>query len=345
MSRIDADRLLQPVSDEEPAGEDLSDLTEYYILEDLVAGGTAEDAAAAEPEWPRVLATATELLERGKELRVLVHLIHALVRLDGFPGLRDGLQLLDGMLDSFWESIYPQLEEDYDAPAESRMNILRELSSGAMGGETISPLVQAIREAPLSDSRQMGRFCWRDILLANGELEPPEEQEVPQIAFIDGAIRDTDEERMAEFLQALRESVAAIEHIDALLTEKIGMDNTCQIAKLGQFLAQILAHLDQVNNAEGMAPPSPDGEAGSPATQSAPVRGFSGTIGSQGDVLKALDAICNYYEKNERSSPVPLLLLRARRLVGKDFMTIIRDIARGAEDQLQEFFGVEEEEE
>ena len=37
--------------------------------------------------------------------------------------------------------------------------------------------------------------------------------------------------------------------------------------------------------------------------------------------------IIEYYKKNEPSSPVPVLLRRAKALVGADFMTIIKDMA------------------
>lgn len=35
----------------------------------------------------------------------------------------------------------------------------------------------------------------------------------------------------------------------------------------------------------------------------------------------------DYYAKHEPSSPLPILLKRAKRLVGADFMEIIKDLA------------------
>jgi type VI secretion system protein ImpA len=54
---------------------------------------------------------------------------------------------------------------------------------------------------------------------------------------------------------------------------------------------------------------------------------LSGEITSRDDVIKAMDKIGEYYKRNEPSSPVPLLLERCKRLVHKDFMDIIRDMA------------------
>jgi hypothetical protein len=54
--------------------------------------------------------------------------------------------------------------------------------------------------------------------------------------------------------------------------------------------------------------------------------GFSGSVGSREEVLVAIDAILDYYRQCEPSSPLPLLLMRARRLAGLSFMEILQDI-------------------
>ena len=40
-----------------------------------------------------------------------------------------------------------------------------------------------------------------------------------------------------------------------------------------------------------------------------------------------LDRIIAYYARSEPSSPVPMLLERAKRMVGADFLTIIKEMA------------------
>jgi type VI secretion system protein ImpA len=40
-----------------------------------------------------------------------------------------------------------------------------------------------------------------------------------------------------------------------------------------------------------------------------------------------LDRICAYYARVEPSSPVPLLLQRAKRVAMMDFLEIVRDLA------------------
>jgi type VI secretion system protein ImpA len=52
--------------------------------------------------------------------------------------------------------------------------------------------------------------------------------------------------------------------------------------------------------------------------------------------------IISYYERSEPSSPVPLLIKRAKRLVGKSFVDIIRDISPDAMSQVQMVSGEED---
>ena len=52
-----------------------------------------------------------------------------------------------------------------------------------------------------------------------------------------------------------------------------------------------------------------------------------------------------YYERKEPSSPVPLVLKRAKRLVGKSFVYIIRDLSPDAMSQVRMVSGEKDGEE
>lgn len=69
---------------------------------------------------------------------------------------------------------------------------------------------------------------------------------------------------------------------------------------------------------------------------------LSGSITSNQEVLKALDMILAYYQHSEPSSPVPLLIKRAKRLVGKSFVDIIRDLSPDAMAQVKMVSGDED---
>jgi type VI secretion system protein ImpA len=77
-----------------------------------------------------------------------------------------------------------------------------------------------------------------------------------------------------------------------------------------------------------------DGNSRSPAPQ-----GAYGKIADHDDVIRRLDEICEYYERIEPSSPLPVLLRRARSLVGKSFAEVLKNVAPGGLPDFQTLSG------
>src|SRR6185503_2058526 len=78
-----------------------------------------------------------------------------------------------------------------------------------------------------------------------------------------------------------------------------------------------------------------DGADGGPGGE----RSMTGAINSREDVVRALDRVCAYFAQHEPSSPIPLLLKRAKRLVSKDFLEILRDLAPDGVPQVEAIRG------
>ena len=65
----------------------------------------------------------------------------------------------------------------------------------------------------------------------------------------------------------------------------------------------------------------------------------SDEVSSRDDVIRLLDKICDYYSEHEPSSPVPLLLNRAKRVAKMSFLELLRDLAPGGLDQAEALGG------
>src|SRR5262245_28324601 len=70
-------------------------------------------------DWPLVIKLSKEALaNKSKDLQIAAWLTEALVRREGFPGLRSGFDLLAGLIDRHWDHLYPEIE---DGDAEMRV--------------------------------------------------------------------------------------------------------------------------------------------------------------------------------------------------------------------------------
>ncbi|WP_419207235.1 ImpA family type VI secretion system protein, partial [Pseudomonas syringae] len=90
------------------------------------------------------------------------------------------------------------------------------------------------------------------------------------------------------------------------------------------------------NAAPPQKPRDPAGKAPTPATPR-----VSGDIASRDDVLRSLDRILSYYARHEPSSPLPVLLNRAKNLVHADFEAIVRNLIPDGMSQFENLRGPE----
>lgn len=150
---IDLVGILTPIADDNPAGEDL-----HYILYDEITEARRADDALARGDWQRdiksadwetVIALCSDALaNRTKDLQIAAWLTEALTITEGFEGLFIGLKIIRGFLENFWESVYPQIEDD---DLDFRVGRLEFLNNS---------LWSRIKQIPLTDSSAKAGYSW-----------------------------------------------------------------------------------------------------------------------------------------------------------------------------------------
>ena len=110
--------LLQPITPAKPGGEDLrydpiyEQIKQARIEEDDLPTGDWERARKT-ADYALVVKLATDVLsKRSKDLQVAAWLTEALLKREGFVGLRSGLDLLAAMITGLWDHLYPEAEDD-----------------------------------------------------------------------------------------------------------------------------------------------------------------------------------------------------------------------------------------
>jgi type VI secretion system protein ImpA len=344
MSTIDVETLLAETSAEPPCGPDLRYDPAYHELETMLQA-RQEEEGEGEPNWREMRDRSVELLGRTKDLRVATFLALALLKTEGMTGVRDGLAVLRGLLEHFWDDVHPQLDpEDNNDPLE-RINIIVSLSPPLSEGSDRDPMmfVQRLREVPLCNSARLGQFSLRDMLIAEGELTPPANSKAPkpEMSVIDAAFEDTGIEELNECARATEESLGHFRGMEAALATHVDSSKLPDLGGCQKALADIRKRVQNYLVKRGVAPPTVEGEIGI-VEQKEPgkEKPLSGEIRSPKDVLSALEKVCQYYEQNEPSSPVPLLVRRAQRLVSKSFVEIIRDLSPEATKQVESIGGI-----
>ncbi|MCF7749266.1 type VI secretion system protein TssA [Bacillus subtilis subsp. subtilis] len=333
------DRLSAALPGDAPCGDNL-EYDPAFLALDQAGAVRAERVvgdsvlAAEEPDWERVRDQALALLQRTRDLRVAAHLASAWSGLHGLRGWADGLQLVHGLLDSHWAHLHPQLDADDDDDPTARVNAVLALADplGALG---------RLRTLPFVQSPRLGRFALRDLRLADGTVKPSDGGDLlPSLADIDACCLDCAEEQLAGSAQAIGEALQAARSIDQLLGERLGVQAPDlkllldDLAALDRYLQPRWRARSGVPVDEVAVTPAEPGNAAAAVVATA-----AGRIESPDDVRRRLDDICAYYARCEPSSPVPLLLQRARRLVGGDFLALLRDLAPGGIDELERVVG------
>lgn len=329
------EELLEPISPQTPCGQDLTYDPSFQLLETELRGKPeTQFSAAEEPVWPTVYNHAVELFQRSKDLRVGVALTLAALQIDGLPGFRQGLAVIHGLVDRYWETVYPLLDKEEDNDPLERINILSGLVTPIGSFEDPLRFLQRLRKAPLCRSSRLGSFNLAQI---SGDAPEEGQPPPPTAAQVQGAFRDTDPALLGSIHSAVTESIQTVKAISDTVERHVGSGFGIDWAPLLSLLSQIeknVAPFGEVTSAPEVA--------NEEVTMANDLKLIPpGTIRSREDVVQMLDKICEFYQRTEPSSPVPMLLRRAQRLAGKDFIEIVRDLSPDALNALKIIAGEE----
>lgn len=330
---VDLEPYLQDISPEAPCGEDLSYDSDMLELEQEFQGRPEQQigdsvSEGVEPNWDSVKDRADTLLKRTHDLRIVLQFAVALTKVDGLPGLHAGLTLLKEMISRQWEHVHPQLDPDDDNDPLERVNILASINvpAGSLG-DPIRFRYHA-QHAPLTNSRGFGRVTYRDILTVRSGEAPSGGETQMSSADIEAAFMDSDVEFLAECHEAITGAKDAVRDLDATLTDHVGAGASTSFDGIMEDLRGIESELAERLRQRGYGVESAEGEGAEGEEAAGPSGGgkggaaLSGDVNSPRDAEIALDKVIRYYQMNEPSSPVPMLVEVAKGLISKSFVEI-----------------------
>jgi len=195
----------------------------------------------------------------------------------------------------------------------------------------------------------MGRFSLRDIELSEGKISPSDDTGVVKMSQISVAFQDTDIDFLKKNKNSIAHALDQVQSIGDVVTQHLGAADSVDLSQLVALLKSLLKilepytqnvetseteTLDQSDDGVGVSAVIAGGEK-----TMAAIKGVSG----REDVVKSLEAICDYFAKYEPSSPVPLLLIRAAKMVNMDFKELLNELAPDGLSQAENVYGKEKE--
>jgi type VI secretion system protein ImpA len=342
-ARWESAQLLQPITPDQPCGESLEDTEMLASFDSFRLFGQSRplDAPAEpdekripkpqeSPEWAAIRDKAVEALAKSKDLRLLAYLGTAVLRTDGLPAFSETLRVASQWLEQYWTQTYPLVDED----AVVRRNALNCFADPMA-------VIDALRRLPLVRSRQHGSFSLRDVDIATHQMPPgandtPADEQQIHAAFASMPLPD-----LSQLLESVVSAIGSLNKIDSLMREAAGSEAmpgfepvAAQLTRTTQVLrAEIAVHPDRTAD-----------DAGSENVSGVDAEGVSvpGAVKSRQDAIRALDAVATFFKRTEPSSPVPMFLERAKRLVAKDFLEVLADIAPEAVAQARSAGGLKD---
>ena len=332
-SVIDLEAMLSPISEEKPSGEPMR----YSGLYDEISEARRADEDVEQGDWKVALKVADfrkvvdlavpALTSDTKDLQIAVWLTEALVKQNGFAGLRDGLKLVSGLQDKFWETLFPEIDE---GDMEGRANAIEWLALQTSF---------AVKQAKVTQGDGYSFFDWEDSKRFDipNNIETLDSTERGKYTeLLEQATKENrvtaDRWRVAyaasrrpfyeEVALTIEECWAECKELNRVIEEKFDRN---QMPGLGTLEKSLEAVQTQVKKfLEEKRAEEPDEEVEETATDGEQVEGevvvaadgsrvvaTGGAIQNRAEALKRLGQLAEFFRKSEPHSPVSYLVQRA----------------------------------
>jgi type VI secretion system protein ImpA len=337
------DDLLNPIPGDIPSGANLR----YDPVTDKIKEARREDLDVPQGDWKTALKTADypavikmgsdALANRGKDLQIAVWLVDAHVRKEGFAVLAPSFQFLHDLLEQFWDTLYPPIDEDGDMEVRAAPLVWL----GSKLGEPLGflPIVSGklswhkYQESRTVPSEADGdKEEARRLAIKEGKITPEEfdtAADATSVGFLREIFRQLTEARAAvealaeycdmqfgDFSPSFIKTRDAIDEISQtvrliLRRKPGGEEEGAPVALDDDFSVGVSAEVEEAAAAAAEEEPA----------EKAPARE------EPSDIARQLGAICRTMRSRDPEDPAPYMILRAFAWAGVMYRAPLLDHA------------------
>jgi len=333
LETADFEAILAPLAGDQPTGVDLrqdfAPTSVYFRLRD--ARAQARDAERQADSlggddspptlWRPVVKLAIEALKaNAKDLEVATWLTEGLVRIAGPQGLMAGASVIAGLVERYWDGLYPLPEED---DMEPRVAAVAGLSGQGIDGTLMQPL-RKITLFRRSDGSAFSVWQYQAAVELSGITDP-----VRRAQRIDSGVLPFEEvEKEAQLAgaahwsaqrDAIAKALTSWREMERAFDEKAGQASP-PANRVRELLEFVLETCSRFAPADGIQESALAGAAeGSVTLAGGAVAGGSvagvapGVINGREQALRQLTEIAGWFMRNEPGSPIGFTLDEAVR--------------------------------
>jgi type VI secretion system protein ImpA len=331
---IDLERLLEPISVENPCGESLR----YEGTYDRVEQSRREDNAnlpqglwktdLKRADWLAVEAICAEALEkRTKDLQLAAWLLQAWIHLDGFTGAVRGFKLMNGLCQKFWDGLFPAIE---GGDLEFRLAPIRWINEKLPLDLKLVPITKPFSE----DVPTYSWADWETLLRAAGPAKEPSDN---SMARFQQSLQMTARDWLVSLRRDVGEMISAGNAFDQLIDEKAGKlaPGTLRVRAVAEEVGQLLdSVLTETQSGTIVPVVAPEGPLEAEPVESATELSVSsqekptGAIRTRAEAYRLLEEAADFLQRTEPHSPTPYLVRRAVAWGKMSFNELLPELVR-----------------
>ena len=326
------DLWLAPLAEDQPTGPDLEYDPESLELTDSTGKPESQFGPGEPPNWPRIKELSESLLGRTRDLRFAMWWGRARLNMDGYAALPAVLALLHGLLDAFWDHLHPMPEAD-DPDAQGRLSVVG-------GFDKLDDLLGDLRSAKLSSDARLAGLRVRDVEVALSKLTPRNGEAAYSQTQISGMLAAAPE-AAAELNAETDASLASLKQLQMLMTARFAADKIVDLTTVRSMLTGLKSMLPAISVATTVQEAGGGGATSTAAIASdRPASGVH-SVDTRQDAIRAIDLVCAYLERHEPTNPAQFLLRRAERVIDKNFLQLVKELAPDAVKEVSRIMGVD----
>lgn len=325
---FDLSKIAEPISDDQPCGPDLDEEFDMdfmnFVAEvegDLPTSYFKFDPAAM--KFDSYYDRIGELLERTRDIRLLVPLAKLRILQGNIAGFAEAIDALKTLLEAHWSDVHPR---PMDGDSSLRTGYLFTL-------DDMPNSVLPFQHATVIRSRRSGPITLRKWQVASGEVNAREGEDSLDPGAIRSALAETDEAEITTalgHLETIRDALAAIRKV---AIEQGGFESAPAYERLPASVDALIALINETTGrGEEAAPEAGAGEEGQEGAAAGAGTVLQavvlppGSIASRGEAREVLKIAEKYFTESEPSSPAQILLREALAAVDKDFFSLVKDL-------------------